>query len=288
MYKTLHMKSTRIFRQEWFRTPMAQEKALGLWVDRIGQRTGDVSRPKAFRMLSLYAAIAVERGTGVFRTPARGDHEVAAGDAMLLFPDEAALYHAHDAWETRWIVWNGPEAATLEKMGNLKPSHPVIRGGAAAVVTAWRRISPAMAQQDFESLLARKIALLDLIRDLSTLTGSPGPDTAPPWLPAAMRILAGEGNTPESLHSLARRLHVSPAHFRRRFADHTGTSPKAFQQAQRINRAKELLAAGRSLKDVAATLGFSDVFHFMRQFRRVTGQTAGQFARKFPMATPRH
>jgi AraC-like DNA-binding protein len=74
---------------------------------------------------------------------------------------------------------------------------------------------------------------------------------------------------------------MSPAHFRRQFKARTGTSPKAFQVAQRITRAKESLAAGRSLKETAARLGFGDVFHFMRLFRRVTGQTAGQFAAVF-------
>lgn len=287
MYKTIVMKPTRIFRHELFRTPLARERTLGLWVDRIGQRTGDTLRPGAFRVLGLYAAVGVERGAGILRTPTRGDHKVAAGDAILLFPGEATLYHADNSWDTRWVVWSGPEAAVLEKLGGLDPATPVIRGGAVAVTAAWRRISPVMASQDFESLLLRKIVLLDLIRELSSLNQRRDQSPAPPWLASALRELERGDSAPKPLHALAGRLHVSPAHFRRLFKAHTGASPKAFQLAQRINKAKELLTAGHPIKDVAATLGFADVFHFMRLFRRMTGETAGQFSRRFHTASRR-
>lgn len=280
MYKPLIMKPVRISRTELFRTPLERERTLGLWVDRIGQRKGDTFHFDGFRVLGLYAVVGVERGTGILRTASRGTHSVGAGDAILLFPDEGALYHPDVSWDTRWIVWNGPEASVLERLNELTPANPVIRGGAAAVTTAWNRISPVVTLQDPESLLARKIALLEMIRDLAALNRPAAGLQAPTWLAGAMRGLTQTEGSHESLQSLARRLHVSPAHFRRLFKAHTGTSPKAFQLAQRINKAKELLTAGRSIKDVAETLGFADVFHFMRLFRRITGQTAGQFSRR--------
>ena len=287
MYKSLFMKSARILRNEMFRTPLARERTLGLWVDRIGQRLHDSLQPEAFRVLGLYAAIAIERGNGILRTTARGNHEVSAGDTILLFPNEGALYHAQTAWDTRWVVWSGPEASVLGKLSGLEPATPVIRGGAGAVTTAWRRISPLMTSQDFEALLMRKIALLDMIRDLASLHRPLERRPAPPWLAEALTELERRSSTPGSLHALAGRLHVSPAHFRRLFKAHTGTSPKSFQLAQRINKAKELLTAGHPIKNVAATLGFADVFHFMRLFRRMTGQTAGQFSRRLQASSQR-
>jgi AraC-like DNA-binding protein len=94
----------------------------------------------------------------------------------------------------------------------------------------------------------------------------------------ALRALTRSDGAPEPA--------AAPAHFRRQFKARTGTSPKAFQVAQRITRAKESLAAGRSLKETAARLGFGDVFHFTRLFRRVTNQTAGQFAAVFTKGPP--
>ena len=50
-----------------------------------------------------------------------------------------------------------------------------------------------------------------------------------------------------------------------------------FITSLRISRAKQLLAEGKSIKEVAALVGYSDVFYFMRIFKKVTGITPGQF-----------
>jgi AraC-like DNA-binding protein len=278
MHKSLIMKPRAIYHEERFRTPLARERALGVWVDRIGRRQPDTLRPPKYRVLGQYAAVAVEQGAGRLETLAHGTHELLAGDAMLLGPREATRYYPHGEWSTCWVVWNGAEAAVLERLSGLVPAVPVVRGGAAAVVTAWRRLDPLMDRQDFDGLLGRKLALLDLIRELAALNRAGEGTVNPPLVGAALLELSRCEGPPESVAVLARRLHASPAHFRRLFKTHTGMSPKSFQMAQRMTRAKELLAGGRSIKETADALGFSDAFHFMRLFRRVAGQTAGQFA----------
>jgi AraC-like DNA-binding protein len=278
MYKSLTMNPVHIYKEERFRTPLAGEQALGLWVDRVGWRQGDTLRPAEFRVLGQYAAVAIEAGTGVLETVAYGTHPLKAGDAILLTPRVATLYYPRKRWDTRWVVWNGPEAAVVERFSGLGHEGPVIRGGATAVLRAWRQVDPLMDRQDFDAVLGRKSALLDLLRELSAHRRAEGGWGEPPFLATALRALSRSEGAPESVAALARRLHMSPAHFRRQFKARTGTSPKAFQVTQRITRAKEALAAGQSLKETADRLGFGDVFHFMRLFRRVTGQTAGQFA----------
>jgi AraC family transcriptional regulator len=44
-----------------------------------------------------------------------------------------------------------------------------------------------------------------------------------------------------------------------------------------IDRAKELLTAGESIKVIAASLGFASPSSFTYAFRRATGQTPAQF-----------
>ncbi len=62
--------------------------------------------------------------------------------------------------------------------------------------------------------------------------------------------------------------------FRRKF----GQSPKAYSLALRIERAKELLCAEKyAISDVAASLGFSDVYHFTKTFRKNVGMTPGEY-----------
>ncbi len=279
MYISLTMKAARIYNEDRFRTPLAPERALGVWVDRTGWRQADKTKPSRFRLLGQYAAVAVEDGTGVLELVGGTHHKVEPGDVILLSPRIATRYYPRERWDTRWVVWNGPEANALARLSGLGSTVLVVRGGAPAVQTAWRRLDPLMNRQDFDAILDRKLALLDLIRQLSphqkTETGNPR------FLGAALRELTRDDHSPEPVTAVARRLHVSPAHFRRLFKSLTGSSPKAFQMAQRINRAKALLMEGRSIKETADTLEFKDVFHFMRQFRKITGQTAGQFAAAF-------
>ncbi len=73
---------------------------------------------------------------------------------------------------------------------------------------------------------------------------------------------------------------MSAAQFRRLFRRHTGRSPVEFLIARRIAQAKELLLQGSPMKDVALRTGFTDVFYFMRVFRRTAGQTVGEFVRQ--------
>lgn len=277
MYKPHRMKKGVVYNEERFRTPLEQERALALWVDRIGWRQSDSSRPLRFRRLGQYAAVAIQTGNGVLEILAQGTYALAKGDVILLSPQATTRYYAEGEWDTRWVVWNGPEASVLERFTGLGPETPLVRGGAAAVLRAWQRLDPLMARQDFEALLSRKLALLDLVRELSVLHRDERGRRPPAYLQAAMEELAAAEGVPEPVQALAQRWHVSPAQFRRQFKAHTGSSPKAFQLAQRVTRAKELLSEGVSIKETAARLGFADVFHFMRLFRRVTGETAGQF-----------
>lgn len=281
MYKSLIMSRAPIYKEERFRTPLAQERELGLWADRIGWLQEDARKPSRFRDLGQYAAIAVEAGEGILEALAQGRHAIHSGDVILLRPKMATRYYPGKNWATRWVVWNGPEAEALDRLSGLGQEVLVVRGGAAAVLKAWHRLNPLMDRQDFDAFMGRKLALLELVRELSALCRMDGAIGDTRFLGAALRELTGNEGAPESVSAIAKRLHVSPSHFRRLFKTHTGASPKGYQVSQRITRAKELLAAGRSIKETAEALGFSDVFHFMRLFRRITGQTAGQFAAVF-------
>lgn len=56
-------------------------------------------------------------------------------------------------------------------------------------------------------------------------------------------------------------------------------SPNRDLILMRIERAKNLLMAGESVADVAEIMGYTSNYHFIRQFRQVTGITPGQFAK---------
>jgi AraC-like DNA-binding protein len=82
-----------------------------------------------------------------------------------------------------------------------------------------------------------------------------------------------------SLDTLARIAHLSPFHLLRTFRRATGLPPHEYLINLRIERARQLIAAGRSLTDIAVETGFFDSSHFYRHFKRRTGMTPGRYAK---------
>jgi len=84
-----------------------------------------------------------------------------------------------------------------------------------------------------------------------------------------------------TLDDLARQAGVSRFHFARLFRVSTGDSPMAYLLKSRIERAKQMLLQDeRPVCEIAALLGFCDQSHLTRTFRRLTGLTPREFARR--------
>jgi AraC family transcriptional regulator of arabinose operon len=73
---------------------------------------------------------------------------------------------------------------------------------------------------------------------------------------------------------LAERTALSRAQFTRRFIAHAGIPPARFVIRARVERAKQLLTeTDMTVTQVAATLGYTEVAHFSRQFKRQVGHS---------------
>lgn len=92
--------------------------------------------------------------------------------------------------------------------------------------------------------------------------------------------IRGEPGQEWSVEEMARRFHYSPDHFSRLFQQATGQRPQDYVIAQRIAAARALLTFGSlPVSQIAARLGYCDVYHFCRQFRQKTGLTPLQARR---------
>jgi AraC family transcriptional regulator len=80
-----------------------------------------------------------------------------------------------------------------------------------------------------------------------------------------------------TVEELAAAASLSRFHFSRMFKATTGKSPSRFIGQLRLEFAKSLLVAGRSIADVAHDCGFSSESNFVRSFRRATGRTPGRY-----------
>lgn len=76
----------------------------------------------------------------------------------------------------------------------------------------------------------------------------------------------------DAAHRWASALFMSPSTFRRHFLQQTGLSFSAWRQRACVVTALARLVAGKSVNDVALSLGYDSSSAFSTMFRRVTGQ----------------
>jgi AraC-like DNA-binding protein len=82
-----------------------------------------------------------------------------------------------------------------------------------------------------------------------------------------------------SLSRMADLTGLSPFYISRRFREATGMPPVRFAMKVRMEHAKELLASGLAVGEVAAKCGFRDLFHFSRAFKGTVGMAPTRYAR---------
>lgn len=84
------------------------------------------------------------------------------------------------------------------------------------------------------------------------------------------------------IEELARELAVSPRTLIRRFQRATGLSPQAFLQKQRVDLARTLMeTSDMRLTEILERVGYQDESAFRRLFKRHTGYSPGDYARRF-------
>jgi YesN/AraC family two-component response regulator len=85
-----------------------------------------------------------------------------------------------------------------------------------------------------------------------------------------------------SNEDIAEKFHFNSAYLNRVFRENTGISMHEFVVGCRIASAKEMLRSQEiAIGEVAEKCGFSSFYHFTKTFKKYTGITPSQFAKKF-------
>ncbi|MFD7392922.1 helix-turn-helix domain-containing protein [Streptomyces sp. NPDC059852] len=151
------------------------------------------------------------------------------------------------------------------------------RGLFNGIAALHRGLADGEDELDLESSLIRLLNVL-----LARHADAPG--TASPTLrPRALRqvreMLHNQLDSNIKLDDLAAVAGCSKRHLIRGFREAYGVPPHRYRTLLRLAHAKSLLAAGRSVAETAAELGYCDQSQLNRHFRRELGMSAGGYAR---------
>lgn len=229
----------------------------------------------AYRRYGMYAVVIITRGRGRYRDLKGHDCELRAGDLIVVFPEVAHQYGPPDGetWDEIFLAFEGPAFDAWRAEG-LIPARPV---WAVGEPQRWaRRINHLLTSEmatrsdscraagELHTLISEWLALREEI-------------AVPPWLDAARHALA-DPMLNRSVETVAHEAGVSLDAFRRAFRAATGEPPARFQRRQRIAMGANLLRRRElTLKQIAATLGFCDEFHFSKAFKAQLGVSPSGF-----------
>ena len=90
-----------------------------------------------------------------------------------------------------------------------------------------------------------------------------------------------ENNSDKTLNEIAQICGVSEGYFRKLFREYSGENPIEFRQKHRIEKAKQLLLLDtHSISEIAEELNFSDIYHFSKTFKKLTGVSPQKYAKQ--------
>jgi len=172
----------------------------------------------------------------------------------------------------------GMETADVQLQADVRTSDPVIATIAATLSRELIDVRPG--NKAYAESLAR-ILCVHLLRQYNRIAPQDDAQSVSALVrpvARAMQYIQAHYASDLTLEDLARAAQVSPFHLARMFKSALGVTPHRFLIQTRVQNARALLAtgAGRSLAEVADSVGFADQSHLTRHMKRELGVTPGE------------
>lgn len=213
----------------------------------------------------------VERGKGFYFLNGK-KYEVGAGSMFYLPPDSAVMYYEcpSDPYLYYWFALSGGKAEKAVKKADISLRNPVVRFAEHNRVIG--EIKAALA--DAKNLFAIKghiYTALSLIFEADSESAGVGEKSDRLFHEIADFIHVNYPQPEIQIQQLLDIFHVSQPRLYRMFSERTGMSPKQYLLSYRMEKAKEMLEKNNSVSNAADSVGYDNVYHFSKQFKRHFG-----------------
>ena len=213
----------------------------------------------------------------------------AAGEALLYPPGTSYwedMNQVKPPIRNTWLMFRGGPGAGLDSLVRRAAGYARFvdpEGRLGRLIEQAAESGQREGEAGFWKAMGFLCEALDLLRhsvsiavDTYRIPATVSPTT--PTLATAVTAFLREHMTQRlSLAAMAEHLHVSVSTLSHRYHAETGESPIATLIRLRIQQARNLMMKGQRLKTIAAALGFSDVYHLSKMFKRVEGRSPRQF-----------
>lgn len=213
--------------------------------------------------------------------------ELHAGDVLLVPAGEPHRLLSASEREG-WGLGICPSCFSTTELSTLLDPFERARAGASAVVripagrrrhlaglfAELQRETAGAPESDHGELVQRSLLALILSEIARAASVAPPVELQPSLVGEALRYIETNCLGPISLDDLARAVRRSPTYVTRTLKRVTGKSAGEWIIAGRMAEARKRLLHGDERVDIVAErIGYADVTHFIRTFRRAHGQT---------------
>ena len=238
---------------------------------------------KVFRKLDRHALVLLLEGKGFYRNEQNQVQDLIPGDILSVSPNIAHVYgpHTGNHWIEIYICFRGKisdlwkETKIFSNQGLILRSH-----------------DPRYWYFRFLNLLQKSSSDIEVLHELNRLCteiylslSQSNPEEQ--WLMKASQLLSSPIQTSGDLQQIAKSCKKPYDLFRKKFTEYFQESPALYRRKKMIEKSKLLLLkASHSSKQIAELLGFSDEYHFSKNFKAFTGLSPRAFVRQSSIINP--
>ncbi len=229
---------------------------------------------------NCYILHYIIKGKGTFINGNKS-YAVSAGESFVIRPFDNIMYFPDesDPWEYTWIDFKGEKYVSLlnridftrdsSVIGNIKPDDIL------PLFDMLNRINSTMQKNTAEGIA---LAILGIYADKFKSRAKSGENAC---FDSARLLIENNFYKPDfDLTVICNTLCISRATLHRCFVKVCGTAPGSYLMKYRLERAKELLKRGFSVKSTALSCGFSDSLYFSKLFKAAVGEPPGRYGKR--------
>lgn len=237
-----------------------------------------VTRPKGF---SLYHYLQTEKGSGKIEIQEK-KYVLREGEGVLIAP---FIRHSYVRESREWLTLFATFTGTMESsIPRLVGNRPLIFTEKDQAARIGALISEVLEKYKNPPADAKTLSV-DCYRLLLNFVDSPCINdlTSDPlyqrYVAPVIKKIETHFDTDLTVCALSRQVYVTPQYLSRLFGRFLGCSAYEYLTVYRINKAKEYLLTNQRLEiqEIARRTGYPDASHFISIFKKVTGQTPGEF-----------
>lgn len=219
------------------------------------------------------------RGKGTFIRNGK-KFAVSAGESFVIRPFEKVRYYPdeNDPWKYVWIDFNGKQFSSLLQNISYRKEDCIIGAVKKAEILPLFGVlrSIIRTEPNGKAAAGAALAILGTYCDRFPLTQISSADST---ALLAEALIKSDFYKPDfNVSAVCSALGVSRATLHRCFKKHFGTAAGEYLQNYRLERAKEFLKLGQTVKSTAFSCGFSDPLYFSKFFKSATGQPPSEYA----------